>query len=29
MPFIGRGNVIRYEKEKVQEWLEKKNGKNN
>ncbi|MCM1567806.1 MAG: helix-turn-helix domain-containing protein [Dehalobacter sp.] len=26
MPFIQHGNVIRYDKAKVTEWLEKKNG---
>lgn len=28
MPYLKRGNIIRFDKDKVQEWLEKKNGQN-
>jgi excisionase family DNA binding protein len=26
MPFIKHGNSVRFDKDKVQEWFEKKNG---
>ncbi|MCL6558138.1 MAG: helix-turn-helix domain-containing protein [Firmicutes bacterium] len=29
MPYIKRGNVVRYDKAKVKEWLERKNGHKN
>jgi len=28
MPFLKHGKSLRFEKEKIRQWLEKKNGKN-